>query len=200
MPLKTVGVSLPDLRLSNKSRQENPTVNKQKLLLELQRVYVSIMMEVIGLGLVSTSEVDEDVIREVSQFPVGMEFRMIVLPDGPSFRLRVKEGGRLELAGNSPGKPDLDIRFKHLSHAFLVFSFQESTARAFANDRMVADGEVSHAIRLVRCLDKMEALILPKLVAERAVKRYPASLSLNEKINKAARIYALVAKHFLTRS
>jgi hypothetical protein len=175
-------------------------VNKQKLLLELQRVYVKIMMEVIGLGLVATSEVDDIVIREVSQFPVGMEVRMIVLPDGPSFRLRVLEGGRLELANDSTRKPDLDIRFKHISHAFLVFSFQESTARAFANDRMVADGEVSYAIRLVRCLDRMEALILPKLVAERAVKRYPDTLTLNDKISKAARIYALVGKLFLTRS
>ena len=31
---------------------------------------------------------------------------------------------------------------------FLVFSFQESTAQAFANDRMIADGDVSSAIRL----------------------------------------------------
>jgi hypothetical protein len=49
---------------------------------------------------------------------------------------------------------------------------------------MVADGEVSHAIRMVRCLDKMEALILPKLVAEMAVKRYPKIYPLNEKISK----------------
>jgi hypothetical protein len=46
----------------------------------------------------------------------------------------------------------------------------------------------------------MEALILPKLVAELAVKRYPENLSLNEKVSKAARIYALVAKNFLVRS
>jgi predicted alpha/beta-hydrolase family hydrolase len=98
------------------------------------------------------------------------------------------------------GKPDLSVKFKHLSHAFLVLSFQEGTARAFANDRMVADGEVSHAIRMVRCLDRMEAIILPKMVAKMAVKRYPEHLSLNEKVNKAARIYGLVAKNFLNRS
>jgi hypothetical protein len=46
------------------------------------------------------------------------------------------------------GKPDLTITFKHLTHAFLVFSFQESTAQAFANDRMIADGDVSSTISL----------------------------------------------------
>ena len=46
---------------------------------------------------------------------------------------------------------------------------------------MVADGDVSYAIRLVRCLNKMESLILPKLVAEFAVKQYPAKLGLKRK-------------------
>ena len=46
----------------------------------------------------------------------------------------------------------------------------------------------------------MEAIILPKMVAKMAVKRYPEHLSLNEKVNKAARIYGLVAKNFLNRS
>ena len=175
-------------------------MNKQKLLLELQRLYVTIMMEVIGKGLVAASEVDDEIAREVAAFPAGLEIEMIVMPAGPSFRVRVTPHGTLELANGSTARPGLSIKIKHLSHAFLVFTFQESTARAFANDRMVADGEVSYAIRLVRCLDRMEALILPKLVAERAVKRYPTNLQLSDKIQKAARIYALVGKLFLTRS
>ena len=60
--------------------QEMLTVNKQKILLELQRTYVALMMDVIGRGLVSTSYVDEEVQREVSSFPVGFYFQMIVLP------------------------------------------------------------------------------------------------------------------------
>lgn len=175
-------------------------MNKQKILLELQRAYVATMMEVVGRGLVSASYVDEEIQREVSSFPEDFHFQMIVLPAGSSFTAKVLAGGRLELVPNYQGKPNLSIKFKHLSHAFLVLSFQEGTARAFANDRMVADGEVSHAIRLVRCLDKMEALILPKLVAKMAVKRYPEHLSLNEKVTKAARIYGLIAKNFLVRS
>lgn len=54
---------------------------------------------------------------------------------------------------------------------------------------MIADGDVSAAIRLVRCLNKMESLILPKLVASLAVKEYPTELTLKEKFNQAANIY-----------
>ncbi|TXJ06743.1 MAG: hypothetical protein E6Q25_08590, partial [Acinetobacter sp.] len=98
------------------------------------------------------------------------------------------------------GKPDLTVTFKHLSHAFLVFSFQEGTARAFANDRIVVNGYVAYAIRLVRCLNKMEALILPKLVANLAVKAYPQDLSFKDKLTTATNIYLKVAQSYLKRS
>lgn len=164
-----------------------------------QKAYVTAMMDIIGRGLVSASQVDEEIRREIAGFPVGMTFQMVVLPKGPGFTAQVQADGTLKRLTDFTGKVDLVIKFKHVSLAFLVFSFQEGTARAFANDRMIADGEVSHAIRLVRCLDKMEALILPKPVAALAVKRYPL-LPLTEKVGKAARIYGKVAQTFLQRS
>ena len=66
--------------------------------------------------------------------------------------------------------------------------------------RMIADGDIAYAIRLVRCLNKMEALILPKLLAELAVKEYPADLSLKEKLTGATQIYLKVAQSYFKRS
>ncbi len=172
-------------------------MNTLELSLNLQRVYVAAMMDVIARGLVSTNTVDPEVQREIAQFPANFTIQMKVLPNGPAFTLRVEADHSLTIVRDFAGKPDLSVKFKHISHAFLVFSFQEGTARAFANDRMIADGDVSHAIRLVRCLNRMEALILPAPVAKLAVKRYP-SLTLPEKAVKAARIYSLVAKNFVT--
>ena len=48
-------------------------MNKQKILTELQRAYVAIMMEVVGRGLVSTSFVDEEVKKEIAGLPVKSE-------------------------------------------------------------------------------------------------------------------------------
>lgn len=163
---------------------------------EAERLYVGLMMGVVGRGLVSTSHADAVVRKELSVFSAGYTFQMMVMPKGPAFTTEVQADGTLKLLKNFQGKPDLCVRFKHMSHAFLVLSFQEGTARAFANDRMFVDGEVSHAIRLVRCLSRMEVLILPKLVAERAVKRYPA-IDMGEKMNLAMRIYGRVAANFL---
>lgn len=165
----------------------------------LQRAYVELMMDVIGRGLVSTSEQDDTVRNEVAAFPVGYVMQMMVLPAGPAFTVEVQAGGTLKLHRDFVGKPDLCARFKHIGHAFLVFTFQEGTARAFANDRLYVDGDISHAIRLVRCLSRMEVLILPKIVAERAVKRYPA-IAFKEKLQTAARIYGGVVKGILAKA
>jgi len=166
----------------------------------LQLVYVKLMMDVIGRGLVMASQVDEEVKQEVAKFPVGFVLSMNVFPHGPAFIAKVTPDHQLELLHSVENKPDLTITFKHLSHAFLVFSFQESTAQAFAHDRMIADGDVGYAIRLVRCLNKMEALILPKLLAELAVKQYPHELGLKEKLTGAAHIYLKLAQSYFKRS
>lgn len=166
----------------------------------LQLTYVKLMMDVIGRGLVMASQVDEEVKQEVAKFPVGFVLSMNVFPHGPAFIAKVTPDHQLELLHSVENKPDLTITFKHLSHAFLVFSFQESTAQAFAHDRMIADGDVGYAIRLVRCLNKMEALILPKLLAELAVKQYPHELGLKEKLTGAAHIYLKLAQSYFKRS
>ncbi|MGB4343052.1 MAG: hypothetical protein WBJ03_05505 [Moraxellaceae bacterium] len=171
-------------------------MNVDKVLPGAEKIYVGLMMGVVGRGLVSTSHADEEVRKEIATFPAGYTFQMMVMPKGPAFTTEVQSDGTLRLLKDFTGKPDLCVRFKHMSHAFLVLSFQEGTARAFANDRMYVDGEVSHAIRMVRCLSRMEVLILPKLVAERAVKRYPV-IGMGEKMNLAARIYSRVATNFL---
>ena len=166
----------------------------------LEQAYVKLMLDVIGRGLAMASQVDDEIKQDVAKFPVGFSLSMAVFHNDAAFIARVNDQQQLELVDQIQGKPDLTITFKHIHHAFLVFSFQESTAQAFANDRMIADGDLGHAIRLVRCLNKMEALILPKLVAELAVKEYPQHLSIKQKLNGAAHIYLKVAQSYLQRS
>lgn len=165
-----------------------------------EKVYVKLMLDVIGRGLAMASQVDKEIQQEIAKFPVGFTISMDVFNSDAAFIAQVNEQHKLVLLNDVSGKPDLTITFKHMHHAFLVFSFQESTAQAFANDRMIADGDLGHAIRLVRCLNKMEALILPKLVAELAVKAYPEQLTLKEKLTGAANIYLKVAQSYFKGS
>ena len=178
----------------------NPQQLKDQFKNGMERQYVALMMDVVGRGLATASYTDEVVRHEIGGFPVGYVVSMKVFPAGPQFVAQVQSDHGLKLLNDYDQKPDLTITFKHMHHAFLVFSFQESTARAFANDRMIADGEVSAAIRLVRCLNRMEALILPKAIAQLAVKSYPKDLTFTSKLRGATKIYTRVAQSYLHRS
>ena len=157
------------------------------------------MMLVVGRALFAISQVDDEAREEIKGLPEGYLIQMVVVPSGPGFTVKTTGNGNLAVSA-SAGKADLSIKFKHLSHAFSVLSFQEGTAEAFTKDRMIADGELSASIRLVRILNRLESIILPKFIAQRAVKRYPDNLGCIEKITKAVRIYALVVRHLIIGS
>lgn len=167
----------------------------------LKRAYTAVMMRIVGWGLRAMSRVDPVVRAEAGGFADGMVIVMTTMPDGPSLVLQKSPAGHLRyLGGRLPGKTDLAIRFKHLDHAFRVFAFIESTPHAFARARMVVDGDVGAGIRLVRCMYRLEALLMPRFIATRGMKRYPAELGLGEKLGMNARIYGRIALDLVTRS
>ena len=170
----------------------------QPMVFQARRLYVEVMLQVMGRALQAVSEFDSASQAEARSLPEGFLFEMMVMPDGSRMIVEHIGDGRLHYHGNKAPRPiDLSIQFKHIAHAFLVLSFQEKTSVAFANDRMLVDGDISYAVRMTRVLNRLETFILPKLVARRAVKEYPESLHLPEKLISAARIYLKVATHFV---
>lgn len=170
----------------------------QPMAFHARRFYVGLMFQVMGRALQAVSEVDADVQDEALVLPEGFLFEMMVMPGGPRLIVEHTGQGRFFYHGESAPRPvDLSIRFKHIAHAFLVLSFQEKTSVAFANDRMLVDGDVSYAIRMTRILNRLETFILPRLIAQRAVKEYPKNLHLPQKLISAARIYLKVATNFV---
>jgi hypothetical protein len=171
-----------------------------KLVARLQVIYVNIMIWLIGRLLEAASKVDKKIQEEIKELPEAFAFSMGILPDGPDFAVQKQTDGTLYCRRKKDKiSTDLVISFKHVKHAFLIFSFQESTARSFANDRMLLDGEINLGMIVVRCLDRMECLVLPRFVAVRAVKRYP-SISLLEKLGLATKIYLQLLVGFFRRS
>lgn len=159
-----------------------------------RRQYVGLMFRFMGHALEAISRFDKCVIDEARGMPDGLVFEMTVMPSGPSLAVEHTGGGTLRYLGSRyEGPVDLSIRFKHLAHAFLVLSFQEKTVEAFANDRMVVDGDIALAVRMTRILNRLEAIILPRLIARRAIKEYPAELGLVEKVPGAIGVYRRVA-------
>lgn len=154
-----------------------------------QRAYVSGMMKLIARLFQAGSEVDDVIKREVEALPDGYVFRMEAAPGTPCLVLQKRDNIMHILPDDTPLKSNLVIRFKHITHAFLVFSFQEGTATAFANDRLLIDGDTGLAMKVVRCLNRVQAVVLPKIVAEKAVKTYP-DIKLLDKVQVSAKTYS----------
>lgn len=163
---------------------------------DAQRMLVAAMLPLLGGLIQAGSEVDDVVRREVESLPPDFVFGMSIY--GCDLKLRMqRRGSRLVLLDPSDAPPpDLDIVFKHLGIAFLVVSFQESTALAFARGRMVVHGDTALAMRLTRCMDRTEAVTLPGPVAERALKSVPP-IPGAERLPLVARYYAAAARRAL---
>lgn len=154
----------------------------------LKRAYVATMMRIVGRGLAVASRVDSEIVRELSHLPVEMTIAMRVYPNGPCCFLQRTHDDLRYLGVRDSGAADMDIIFKHLQHAWLLYTFQENTPVAFARNRIVLDGEIAHAIVFNRCLARLLSLILPRVIARRAVKRYP-DIGLGSKLFLATSIY-----------
>ena len=154
----------------------------------LQRAYVTLMMRIVGRGLAIASRVDSEIAGELKHLPADLTIAMRVYPNGPCCLLQHTGSDLSYLGACNPHPADVDIIFKHLQHAWLLYTFREDTPTAFARNRIVLDGEVSHAKIFNRCLARLMILILPRVLAERAVKRYPV-IALADKLRLAAAIY-----------
>lgn len=154
----------------------------------IQKLYVRIMMWLVARLLAAASVVDPVVRREVLALPENFSFTMRVRTGSYGMGLcRVRD--RLVPVGDWENEDyPLIFEYKHVTHAFLVLGFVEGTAVAFANDRIAVEGNTSIAMKIIRGLNRMEAVVLPKVIAKRAIKAYP-DIGLMEKIVMALRIY-----------
>jgi hypothetical protein len=167
------------------------------LLYSAQHSYVVMMLEVIGRLMVAASARDPELQRELAGFPDNLTFGFSVLGASAKLRLRWRGGLLSRLSGDHPA--GLEVTFKHIGHAFMVLSFQESSAQAYANQRLVMQGDPALAVRFTRCLNRVQGVTLPRFVAARALKAVP-SLSVGDKLSLNARLWAGVARDLARRS
>jgi hypothetical protein len=150
------------------------------------------MFDVLGRLLVAGSAVDPEIRRELLGFPEGYSIGFAVLGDTLALRI-ARKGQRFVPEPSRAGRPDLEIVFKHVAHAFALLSFQESTPTAFANDRMLSHGDVALSMRFTRCLDRVQGIMLPDPIAALALKSLPR-VPLAERLRLAAQITAGVVQ------
>lgn len=163
-----------------------------------QKAYVAVMLETIGRLLEASSKSDVVITAELEGFREGFSLGFSVL-GAPELKMRVgvRSGTFVRLPRSI--HPELEIVFKHVTHAFHVLSFREGTAISYARERMLTNGDPAHALRFVRCLNRMQAIALPRFVANRALKSFPDITAL-EKRKLVTDLYSNLVRGFVSRS
>jgi hypothetical protein len=141
----------------------------------IKRLYVAIMLWIVGRAIQAAGRIDRDVKKEFSELPEGFCFSLGVLPDGPFMIVERDDRGRPRYLGwkKTRKKLPLEMKIKNLEAAIKVFTFQEGTTVAFARDRFIVEGDIIFGLAVMRVLNIVEVYLLPKIITKLAVKRYP---------------------------
>lgn len=165
----------------------------------LKRAYSSTIMLLLGRAIEAAAEVDESIKKIFEGLPDDFTFLLGVAPAGPNMIVGKDKNGGVKYLGWKPSNRNiqLEMRIKNMELAFRIFTFRESTAYASSNDRFLIMGDLAHALAVVRILDIVEIYLLPRIIAELAVKRYPAETEfppLKKHVNRG-RIYVKTFFH-----
>jgi hypothetical protein len=153
-----------------------------------QRLFVLVGFWLLGRLLEAASRVDVGVRRELAAFDEGFTIALSVLGERLSMRVRVAGDRFVRAAPSVPA--DVDIVFKHLTHAFHALALVESSALAFAQARTVTRGDTAHAIRFVRCMNRVQAVLLPLSLVRRLLKPPLPSFARGERLMLMAALWA----------
>ena len=174
--LRKMGIHPPEGQAAG-ARAPEPKI--QRLRPKRQRfseMYCTVLLWFLGRAAAAASRYDEETAGEFASLPEGFSFALQAGEFGPAMVLERDENGMGRYLGGTgyllDHPVDLKIQIRTLAAAMLLFTFRESTATSQARDRMVADGPIPATCTVVRILNQVEILILPKLIARLAVKRY----------------------------
>lgn len=157
----------------------------------LKKIYVAIFLWLTGRAIQAAAKIDKAVQKEFDALPDEFIFALGCLPNGP-WMVVGKQKGKVKYFGGDPECRPVHLRLviKSIDAAFLILSFQESTALATARNRLMTDGELPYALSVIRILDIVEVYLLPKIIAALAVKRYPLWWPFGRKVARRVCVYA----------
>ena len=136
----------------------------------LKKLVVQVVMFVLGRAFQSASRLDSGIQNEIFTWEDGLVILMRVLPKGPSMCLLKKED-RIRYIGSGSKKADLTISFKNIECAFPVMAGLMGAEQGFAQNRMIVKGDIPLAMSLIRCINRLEAFLFPKIISSRILKR-----------------------------
>lgn len=119
-----------------------------------------ILFNVLGRAFQSLSAWDPEIRKETDTWEEGFTVRLRILPNGSILGLK-KKGRRLVRAGTRIEKADLEIGFRNLESAYLLFRPVIGIPQAFAERRIWMSGNTARANSFLRVLTSVMTSVYP---------------------------------------
>lgn len=144
---------------------------KRKFIIGTKKVISRIVLFFLYKGFKVTYKYDENVKKEIDTWKEG--FTASIDTGEKNIKLILKkENGKL-LKIKEVQNVDIDIVFKSIDAAFLMFTGRLGVSQAYAEHRFTLKGEISKAMSIVRCVDIVEAYLFPKFITKSILKEQP---------------------------
>ncbi len=127
----------------------------------------------VGRTLQSVSRTDERLAEELESFPQGSTVVLRVEGENLAAVFRRDRNAFRYLGSKPPLAPELAIRLKNLTSAYLLIVTAKSLPATYAEHRVAVSGNVSRSIAFTRCLYVAEAYIYPRFLARRVMPEVP---------------------------
>lgn len=157
-------ISLRFIKIQNKMGGTGCSMNEK---------FISMMLFFLYRGLRSCSRVDPDVWREFQKLPEDLVLEMGIAGGKTGIRI-VKQQGKLIRMKDLPWTTHrLQIFFKSPLSATKLLKGQQTIATAYARNDLLISGEIQTAMRISRCLERVEGYLFPHFIKKNLFENQP---------------------------
>lgn len=144
---------------------------KRKIVLKIKKYISRIVLFFLYRGFKVTYKNDLTVKSEIDSWEEG--FCASIDTGVKNIKLIIKKENGKIIRLKESDKIDLQIMFKSIDVAFLMFVGKIGVSRAYAEHRFTLKGEIGKAMSLVRCIDIVESYLFPKIITKNILKEIP---------------------------
>ena len=144
---------------------------KRKMIIKIKKIISKIVLFFLYKGFKVTYKYDDNVKKEIDSWKDGFSFTVDTGEKGVKLTLK-KENGKI-IRVKEFKNADIEIVFKSLDVAFLMFTGRLGVSKAYAEHRFTLKGEIGEAMSIVRCMDIVEAYLFPEIITRNILKSQP---------------------------
>lgn len=144
---------------------------KRKIIIKAKEKISKIVLFFLYRGFKVTYKEDLRVRSEINSWKEGFTVSIQTGIRGLDLIMKKEAEGLVRL--KKVEKADLEITFKSIDAAFLMFTGRLGVSKAYAEHRFTLKGDIGVAMSFVRCIDTVEAYLFPKIISKHILKEVP---------------------------